>query len=372
MPRLVDLSAGTASTFGAPGFGCSLEGEQLEPFASLHALRDMLWAVYEQDGAWRLHVSSGFEVRLNGRVTGGGALQTGDVLDGGQQLLRFVDAEWPGDRLARLDAQTLASAEDDSLALVYRDWALEHGAPIAEALRRPVPRAEQARHLFALARQVASGVIDAHFAGPFVRRVVVRDPDLELTGFVDALSRCARGTPHLHVVRTVGLSNDDGAQLALLLARAPALAGLTHLEAGHRGAWTLADFRDVEVLETAPRRVPTLSSPREGPARPVMLELVEWDGWTPVEPLTRQRWLVLEADTSLVPLDDGGALSAFDASAPVSLLRRDDWVLQVLPSVPKNLQPSWSGEPLFGKRGVGLDEVFELIPGLRCRLRPAR
>ncbi len=372
MPRLFHLSTGAAVTFGAPGFGCTLEGEALEPFASLHSLKDMLWAVYEQDGAWRLHVSSGFEVRLNGRVTGGGSLQTGDVLDGGQALFRFVDADWPGERLARLDAQTLATADDDSLALVYRDWALEHGAPIAEALRRPVPRAEQARHLFALAREVAAGVVDAHFAGPFVRRVLARDPDLELTGFVDALSRCAPATPHLHTVRTLGLSNDDGAQLALLLARAPALVGLTHLEAGHRGAWALDDFRAADALGAQPRRVTTVASPREGPARPVMLEVVVWDGWTPVEPLTRQRGLVLEADTSLVPLDDGGALSAFDATAAVSLLRRDDWVLQVQPSVPKALQPSWNGEPLFGKRGVGLEEVFELIPGLQCRLRPAR
>lgn len=372
MPRLLDLSAGTAVTFGAPGFGFTLERGQLEPFESLHSLKDMLWAVYEQDGAWRLHVSSGFEVRLNGRVTGGGPLQTGDVLDGGQQLVRFIDADWPGARLARLDEQTLASSGDDSLALVYRDWALEHGSPIAEALRRPVPRAEQARHLFALARQVSAGVVDANFAGPFVHRVVVRAPDLELIGFVDALSQCASDNPHLHTVRTVGLSNDDGAQLALLLARVPALAGLAQLEAGHRGAWALADFRDADSLEPGQRRVVTIAGPREGPARPVMLEVVEWDGWTSVEPLTRQRWLVLEDDVSLVPTDDGGALSRFQPGAPVSLLRRADWVLQVLPSVPPALQPSWNGEPLHGKRGVGLDEVFELIPGLRCRLRPAR
>jgi hypothetical protein len=158
----------------------------------------------------------------------------------------------------------------------------------------------------------------------------------------------------------------------LLLARAPVLAGLKHLEAGHRGAWVLDDFRAADVLGAQPRRVTTVASPREGPARPVMLEVVAWDGWTPVEPLTRQRGLVLEADTSLVPLDDGGALSAFDATAPVSLLRRDDWVLQVHPSVPRALQPSWNGEPLFGKRGVGLEEEFELVPGLQCRLRPAR
>jgi len=372
VPRLVDLSSDTGVSFGAPGFGFTLERGQLEPFESLHSLRDMLWAVYEQDGAWRLHVSSGFEVRLNGRVTGGGALQTGDVLDGGQPLFRFVDADWPGARLHRLDEQTLASSDDDSLALVYRDWALEHGSPIAEVLRRPVPRAEQARHLFALAREVSAGVVDAHFAGPFVRRVVVRDPELQLPGFVDALSRCAAKSPHLHTVRAVGLWNDDGAQLALLLARANALAGLTHLEAGHRGAWALADFRDADTLHDEPRRLATVTSPREGPARPVMLEVVDWDGWTSVEPLTRQRWLVLEADTSLIATDDGAALSAFDASAPVSLLRRDDWVLQVLPSVPPTLQPSWNGEPLHGKRGVGLEEPFELIPGLRCRLRPAR
>jgi hypothetical protein len=367
--QLFDFSSGQFITVGAEGLGSTLEGEQLEPFASLHALKDMLWAVYAQDGEWRLHVSSGFMVRLNGRVTGGGGLKTGDVIDSAPQLFRFVDGDWPGQRNRRLDEQSLASPEDESLALVYRDWALEHGSPIAEALRRPVPRAEQARHLFALAQDVGKGAVDAHFAGAFVRRVVVRNPDLEVAAFVEALSRCAPSNPHVHCVRTVGLSKRDGEQLALMLARAPALIGLTHLEAGHRGAWRLAAVRESDSLV----REHHDGVPREGPAGPVMLEIVEWDGWTPVEPLTRQRWLVLENDTSLMPLDEGGVLGPFDARAPVSLLRRDDWVLQVHPSsVPKALQPWWNGEPLFGKRGIGLEERFELVPGLWCRLRPAR
>lgn len=372
MPRLVDLETGTTSTFEAPGLGSRLDDERLEALGSLHALRDMLWAVYAHEGAWRLHVSRGFEVRLNGRVTGGGGLQTGDVIDGGAGPSRFLDADWPGARHPGLDAQTAARPHDDALALVYRDWALERGAPLAEALRRPVPRAEQARHLFALAPAVAAGVVDAHFAGPSVWRVVVRDPQLELTGFVEALARSAHATPGLRVVRTLGLSMDDGVQLALLLARAPSLQHLERLEAGHRGAWQLDDFRQRDGFEAQARRGARPAGPREGPASAVMLEVVSWDGWTHVEPLTGAPGLTLEADVSLVPVGEGAALVPFDASAPVSLRRRDDWLLEVSPSVSAALQPSWSGEPLRGRRGVGLDEVFELVPGLRCRLRPAR
>lgn len=373
MPSLVHLLTGARLDFAAPGSGRRLDTGNLEALESLHGLKDMWWAVYAQERSWRLHVSAGFEVRLDGRVTGGGALEAGDVVDDGDGRWRFLDGEWPGERDEVLDARTAAAPDDDTLALVYRDWALEHGSAIAEALRRPVPRAEQARHLWSLGAAVSRGLIDADFAGPFVRRVVTRQPDLELTGFVGALAHCAPGLPRLEVVRTLGLSTDDGVQLALLLARTPALRGVRALEAGQRGAFWLDDFRQQDEARPGQREVRELRSPREGPARPVMLEVVEWDGWTVVEPLTSRRALLLEGDVSLISAGEAAAqLGPWRADAPVSLRRWDDWVLDVRPPVPPALQPRLAGIPAGSAVGLQLGEAFELVPGLGCRLTPVR
>ena len=161
MPALAHLVTGARTGFEAPGVGRRLDTAGLEPLESLHALKDMWWAVYQQGGGWRLHVSAGFEVRLDGRVTGGGALERGDVIDDGDGHWRFLDGDWPGVRDAALDARALAFPDDDAVALVYRDWALERGSFIAEALRRPVPRAEQARHLWSLGASIARGLTSA-------------------------------------------------------------------------------------------------------------------------------------------------------------------------------------------------------------------
>lgn len=353
--------------------GRRLDTAGLEPLESLHALKDMWWAVYQQGGGWRLHVSAGFEVRLDGRVTGGGALERGDVIDDGDGHWRFLDGDWPGVRDAALDARALAFPDDDAVALVYRDWALERGSFIAEALRRPVPRAEQARHLWSLGASIARGLVDADFAGPFVRRVVTREPGLELVGFVEALARCAPHLPHLEVVRTLGLSTDDGVQLALLLAREPSLQRLRALEAGQRGAFQLDDFRQQDERDPRLRDVSALRSPREGPARAVTLEVVEWDGWTAVEPLTSARAVLLESDVSLISDGDTSAhLVPWRSDAPSSLLRRDDWVLDVSASIPPRLQPRRAQVPVTCAIGLAVGEPFELVPGLGCRMTPAR
>lgn len=373
MPDLLHLETGAVTRFDAPGLGRLLESGAVEPLPSLHALKDTWWALYLQDRSWRLHVAAGFEVRVNGRVTGGGELQRGDVVGDGDGHWRFLDGDWPGARHPGLDEKALTAPDDDALALVYRDWALEQGAPLAEALRRPVARAEQARHLWSLGPAIADGLVDVDFAGPFVRRVVTRDPRLELTGFVDALARCASALEHLHVVRTLGLSTDDGVQLALLLARAPALRQLQTLESGQRGAWVLEDFRQQDERDPHSREVASLRSPREGPARPVTLEVVEWDGWTSVEPLTSARAVLLDGDRSLISAPPEGArLTQFDPRAEISLRRGDDWILEVKPSVPASLLPSRAGLPVRGAIGLALGERFELVPGLGCRLTPAR
>lgn len=371
MPALQHLERDAKTSFEAPGLGRALD-QSLAPLESLRTLHDLLWAVYEHDGAWRLHVSAGFELRLNGVVTGGGALISGDVIDDGTERLRFVSSPWPGLGHQQLDARTLAAPHDDALALVYRDWLLEHESALAETLRRPVPLAEQARHLWSLAPRIATGLVEARFAGPFVQRVTVRDPQLDLVDFVEALSRCAADQPYLDVVRTIGLSTDDGVQLALLLARTPALSKLVRLEAGDRGAWQLDDFRRHDQLDPHARDVARFSSPREGPARPVTLEVVSWDGWTAVEPLTSAKALLLDRDMFLTPLDEGATLTSASASATVALLRKDDWVLEVTPSARPPLLPSRLGLPVRDQLGLALDEVFEIVDGLRCRLTPAR
>ena len=371
MPALQHLERDAKTPFEPPGLGRALD-QSLTPLESLRTLHEMLWAVYEHDGAWRLHVSAGFELRLNGVVTGGGALLDGDVIDDGTANYRFVTSAWPGAGKAELDAKTLAAPHDDSLALVYRDWLLEHERPLAEALRRPVPLAEQARHLWSLAPRIATGFVEARFAGPFVQRVTVRDPQLDLVDFVEALSRYAADQPHLDAVRTIGLSTDDGVQLALLLARTPALEKLVRLEAGDRGAWQLDDFRRHDQLDPHARDVARFSSPREGPARPVTLEVVSWDGWTAVEPLTSAKTLLLDRDMFLTPLDEGAVLTSATASAPVGLLRKDDWVLEVTAAARPPLLPSRLGVPVRGQVGLAVDEVFEIVEGLRCRLTPAR
>ncbi len=371
MPRLVGLETGQLIRFEAPGLGRALD-HSLLPLESLRTLQDVLWAVYEHDGAWRLHVSAGFELRLNGVVTGGGALLNGDVIDDGTERFRFVTTDWPGVGLRELDEKTLAAPHDDALALVYRDWLLEHESPLAETLRRPVPPAEQARHLWSLAPRIAAGLVEARFAGPFIQRVTVRDPQLDLVDFVEALDRGALDHPHLDVVRTIGLSTDDGVQLALLLARTPSLSKVTRLEAGDRGAWQLDDFRRHDQLDPHARDVARFSSPREGPARPVMLEVVSWDGWTSVEPLTSTKAVLLDRDISLTPLDEGAVLTPPSSSAPVTLLRRDDWLLVVARGARPPLLPRWQGAPVRDQLGLALDEVFEIADGLKCRLTPAR
>lgn len=371
MPRLVGLDTSQLIRFEAPGLGRAFD-HSLLPLESLRTLQDVLWAVYDHDGAWRLHVSAGFELRLNGVVTGGGALINGDVIEDGTARFRFVSSEWPGLGHQQLDAKTLEAPHDDALALVYRDWLLEHESPRAETLRRPVPHAEQARHLWSLAPRIAACLVEARFAGPFVQRVTVRDPQLDLVDFVEALDRCASEHPHLDVVRTLGLSTDDGVQLALLLARTPSLSKLTRLEAGDRGAWQLDDFRRHDQLDPHARDVARFSSPREGPARPVMLEVVSWDGWIAVEPLTATKAVLLDRDMSLTPLDDGAALTTASSSAPISLRRRDDWVLEVARGAAPPLLPRWQGLPVRGQLGLGLDETFEMVDGLKCRLTPGR
>lgn len=371
MPRLVSLDTGQLIRFEAPGLGRAFD-HTLVPLESLRTLHDVLWATYEHDGAWRLHVSAGFELRLDGVVTGGGALINGDVIDDGLARFRFITTDWPGHRHADLDHKTLAAPHDDALALVYRDWLLEHESPLAETLRRPVPPAEQARHLWSLAPRIAAGLVEARFAGPFVQRVTVRDPQLDLVDFVEALERCAADHPHLDVVRTIGLPTDDGVQLALLLARTPALTKVSRLEAGDRGAWQLDDFRRHDQLDPHARDVARFSSPREGPARPVMLEVVSWDGWMSVEPLTSTKALLLDRDSSLTPLDEGAVVTPASSSAPISLLRRDDWVLAVAKSARPPFLPHWQGLPVRDQLGLALDEEFEIVDGLRCRLTPAR
>lgn len=349
-----------------PGLGASLDTGALEPLASLHELRDVVWALYEQDGAWRLHVSSGFEVQLNGRRTGGGALQTGDVLEADGRLFRFVAAEWPGLFHAGLDERTAQAPHDDALAVVYRDWALEHGSPIAETLRRPVTREEQARQVPFFASSIAEGAVEAGFAGRFVTRLVSRRPTLDLEDFVDRLAHTAPLAPRLDTVRAVGISSDDSGQLALLLARHPALSQLLRLEVGGRGVFHLEDFR----LDAPPAEAHLRHLPRAGPARALQLELVSWDGWTSVEPLTRDGRFVLREAVSLVPLEEGAALVTGEAG-PVVFHRAEDWVLDVRPSVSARLHPTWAGLPLQGSLGLVPGDVFELVPGVVCRLTPA-
>jgi hypothetical protein len=365
---LVRLSSPLRFGLGAPGAGQPLEGDGLVPLDSLYSLKDMAWAVYLQDGAWRLHVAAGLEVTLNGAVTGGSALVSGDVIDG-DEAWRFVLGAWPGETDAAFDAKTLAAPDDEGLALVYRDVLLERGAPGAEALRRPVPHAEQARHLWPFAREVAQGFVEARFAGPHVRAVVMRRPTFDLVDFAQALSLVAASAPHLRTVRTWGLSTDDGVQLALLLARTPGLERLERLDAGARGAFHLADFRAQDRLEPTERTVRAISSPREGPARPLSLEVVSWDGWTSLEPLTTKQRVTLTETTSLVFHDGGGALLSGD-DGPVRLRRGDDWVLEVSDRTPDAVTPRLRGLPLRGGFGVGPGDVLELVPGLVCRLGP--
>jgi hypothetical protein len=365
---LLGLSVPARHGLEAPGAGAPLEGEGLVPLESLYALKDMAWAVYLQDGAWRLHVASGLEVTLNGAPTGGHALTTGDII-GGDDVWRFVVGAWPGATDPSFDEKTHAAPDDEGLALVYRDVLLERGAPLAEALRRPVPITEQARHLWPFARDVARGFVEARFTGPHVRALVTRRPTFDLVDFVQAVTQVAATETHLRVVRTWGLSTDDGVQLALLLARAPGLESLERLEAGARGAFLLADFRQEDRLEAPERRVRSIASPREGPARALSLEVVSWDGWTSLEPLTSLRRVTLDQHTSLVFFDGAGALTA-GTEGPVTLRRDDDWVLEVSDRTPDSVTPRLRGLPLRGAFGVGPGDVVELVPGLTCRLGP--
>ncbi|MCA2977324.1 MAG: hypothetical protein INH41_03460 [Myxococcaceae bacterium] len=368
LPELQGLTRSLRHVIAPPGAGLPLDGGGLEPLASLYQLKDMAWAVYLQDDGWRLHVASGLEVTLNGAPTGGSALVSGDVI-GGDDVWRFTAGPWPGPTDATLDAQTLAAPDDDALALVYRDRLLELGAPLAEALRRPVPRAEQARHLWPFARDVARGFVEARFSGPHVRAVVSRRPQLDLVGFADALGLVAPALPHLTAVKTWGLSADDAVQLALLLSRQPGLERVGRLETGVRGAFDLSDFRARDRLEAPPRAVRAVASPREGPARPLALQLVAWDGWTALSPLTSEKRVTLDADTALVFHADGGALVA-GARGDVTLRRADDWVLEVSARTPDALTPRLDGLPLRGAFGVGPGDELELVLGLRCRLGP--
>lgn len=361
MPVLAPLPEGAVVELSGDGVGVRFDSGRLEPLPSLHALEEFAWVVFPLDGTWRLHVSRGVELRRNGGQTGGGALRHGDVLDG---AFRYLDGEWPGRRRDDLDAATLVAPDDDALALVYRDWALLVGSPISESLRRPVPRDEQARHLFSLAREVAAGRVEAQFAGPFVRRVVLRDPSLDLDELVEALAACMPGLKHCTRLRAVGWSASTLEALVKRVTRTAALAGLADVEAGQRGAFSLEALRAPGSLSEG------LPRPAPGPAAPAQLELVAWDGWTSVAPLTTERFVRLDGDVSLVAVDDGAALRPFSAQAPVSLLRRDDWVLQVGEGVGPALRPSVGGVPFVGRRGLLFREVFELVPGLSCRLRP--
>jgi uncharacterized protein (TIGR02996 family) len=369
-PHLKGLSAQRVMALAPPGAGQPLDGgDRLEPLESLYALKDFAWAVYLHDGAWRLHVASGLEVALNGVATGGGALATGDVIDA-EQTWRFVMADWPGVVDEAFDRRVLATPDDVSLALVYRDWLLEHESPRAEALRRPVPHAEQARHLWPFAKDIAQGFLEARFAGPYVRKLVTRRPSLDLVDFATDLARAAAEHPHLTVVQTLGLSADDGAQLALLLARTDGLERLERLESGARGAFRLEDFRARDREPEGHRDVRALSSPREGPARPLTVDLLSWDGWTSVEPLTSTRRFGLEVDTALVLHDDGAALVP-EADGLVRWRRADDWILEVSERTPDAMTPRLHGRPMRGAFGVGPGDVLELVPGLVCRLGPA-
>ncbi|MDX2012323.1 MAG: hypothetical protein SFW67_19160 [Myxococcaceae bacterium] len=367
-PALEGLTRSEHFGVGAPGAGLPLEGTTLAALDSLYALKDMAWAVYLQDGAWRLHVASGLEVTLNGAPTGGQALASGDVI-GSDEVWRFVLGDWPGPTDATFDARTRAAPEDDALALVYRDVLLERGAPAAEALRRPVPIAEQARHLWPFARDLARGFVEARFAGPHVRSLVMRRPALDLVDFAQALASVAPSLPRLEAVRTYGLSTDDGAQLALLLARQPGLERLTRLEAGARGAFLLDDFRAQDRRDETERGVRAMSSPREGPARPLSLELVSWDGWTSLEPLTQTKRVSVDRDTALVFHEGGGALAS-ETDGLVRLVRRDDWVLEVSDRSPDAVTPRLRGVPMRGAFGVGPGDELELVPGLLVRLGP--
>lgn len=367
-PALQCLTRALRFDVSTPGAGMPLDGSSPAALDSLYALKDMAWAVYLQDGAWRLHVASGLEVTLNGTPTGGQALSTGDVI-GSDDVWRFALGDWPGATDATFDARTLRAPDDDALALVYRDVLLERSAPAAEALRRPVPLAEQARHLWPFARDIARGFVEARFAGPHVRALVVRRPAFDLVDFAQALALVAPSLPGLTTVRTYGLSTDDGAQLALLLARHEGLEGLTRLEAGARGAFLLDDFRAQDRLDETERGVRAMSSPREGPARPLSLELVSWDGWTSLEPLTQTRRVGLDRDTALVFHDGGGALVS-EADGLVRLLRRDDWVLEVSDRAPDGVTPRLRGVPMRGAFGVGPGDELELVPGLVVRLGP--
>lgn len=339
--------------------GRRLDTGGLEPFDSLHELREMLWAVYRLEEAHHLHVAHGFEVRLNGRVMGGGPLHTGDVIESGPDWFRFDDLGWPGVRHEAHDALTLERPDDDGVALVYRDWALEHGSAIAEALRRPVPREEQARQLPFLAALVDRGLVEAQFAGPFVRRVVTRQPTLDLEAFTEGLVRSLGDASRLEAIRVVGLSLDDELQLALMVARA--LPRLSRLEAGLRGHWALDDFRhetEVSARQPEPRRA----------MRPTRLVVASWDGWTPVEPLTREGAALLQPSQGLRFSDEGVALVVGD-SAHVSLRFVADWVLQVAPSVPASMRPRWQGQHVEASLALTLGDEFELVPGLVCRLQ---
>ncbi len=355
--ELVDLSTGRHWPIEAPGFGFDFDGTP-RSLESLHELRELAWAIYQSGTGWSLHVAAGVLLRLDGRVTGGGELITGDVVDDGDHLLRFLTTPWPGERNPTLDARTRAAPDDEGLALVYRDWLLERRSPVAEALRRPVPRAEQARHLFTLADAIALGTMEVEFAGPAPTRLVVRDPELELERFVERLAQVCPFVPSLERLRVIGLEADALRALAEAVARAPECRQLHALERDPSESVFLEDLREGSTWRPSDR-------PRQ-----FALELISWDGWTSLEPLSsRQRALVIDADLTLDADDLGASLVPHHPGGPVELLRRSALIIHAASSAPATLRPRWRGEPIPPALALTGGDELELVPGLRCRVR---
>lgn len=360
--ELVDLEAGRRWPVEAPGFGFTFDGAP-RALESLHELRDLAWAVYQSGTGWSLHVAAGVLLRLDGRVTGGGEVVTGDVLDDGDQLFRFLCEPWPGPRNAALDERTKAAPRDDGLALVYRDWLLERRGPLAEALRRPVPRAEQARHLFPFAAELADGTMELEFAGPAPHRLVVRAPDLDIERFVTRLARGCSAVPSLERLRVIGLEADVVRGLADTLVHTPGCRQLHALERDPTESVFFSDLREGSSWRPSDR------------PRHLALELISWDGWTSLEPLTSKanasagHAVTIDADLSLEVNDGAAALVPRREGATVDLLRRAALIIRVASSTPAELRPRWRGQPMPPLLALTGGDEFELVPGVSCRLR---
>jgi hypothetical protein len=353
--------------FVPPGIGSVFEDASVRALTSLYDLKDMAWAGYVQGTEWRLHVAAGLEVRLNGLVTGGSALRTGDIIESAGVYFRFIDRDWPGESSARLEAQSKGPWSDAN-ALVYRDWLLERDSPRAETLRRPVSRAEQARHVWPLSAEVASGLVDVVFEGSGVVEVAIRAPALDGALVLSRLALCVDALPALRTLRVFGLTAAAGWDIAHRLARERLFDSIQALRPGTRGGWW--DIAAMRAKRRSRHDQPLVSLEPDDAHRPVMLEVVSWDGWTSVEPLTSTRVMRLDEPVSLAFHDGGGALGE-GTCGDILLKPQGEWLLEVSPRVPDAFVPRRDGLRVRGTIGLSYEDAFELVPGLVCRISPA-